>query len=523
MDRFRYGGYILFVCCTVLVVGCAVIAGWLFHISALTSILPGYTTMKFNTATCFILLSLSLFYYTGRFSPRWQSVSRWLAIAALILAALTLAQYVSGHNLGIDQLLVADWQSVAEGRPNPGRMSPFSTISFSILALALFNVSGGGKIYRLAVQWLLHLVTMVAFVAILGYLFNVPAFYRFSVFVSMALHTALAFFLLSIAVTLINPSYGVAGLFTGNRIGNVMARKMFLQMVVAILFLTVLRLLSHRYMVLSVEFGIALFSTSIITLSLFVIWSVAEQLNKIDLQKNEAESNLARVKTFLDSTPDPILVIDAIGAIRITNNKLEHVFGYNRQELSGHSFDLLLPQRFKADYEKQRLAIFSAPADTNLVVEIFVRKKNGDEFPVEVSFSRVESVDGLFIAVAIRDITVRRQVELDLKQSNERNRIFVEQAPNALAMFDTEMCYMAASRKWLEDYNLVGKNIIGRSHYEIFPEIGDDWKAIHRECLNGATNQTEEAPFERADGTLQWITWDVRPWYITAGQIGGLL
>jgi PAS domain S-box-containing protein len=121
------------------------------------------------------------------------------------------------------------------------------------------------------------------------------------------------------------------------------------------------------------------------------------------------------------------------------------------------------------------------------------------------------------------DITERKQAELELKNSNERNRIFVEQAPNALAMFDTEMRYMAASDKWLEDYNLLDKDIIGRSHYDIFPEIGEDWKTIHRECLQGAINKADEAPFERADGTLQWLTWDVRPWYVSAGQIGGLL
>ncbi|HEK20056.1 MAG: hypothetical protein C0191_00025 [Mucilaginibacter sp.] len=121
------------------------------------------------------------------------------------------------------------------------------------------------------------------------------------------------------------------------------------------------------------------------------------------------------------------------------------------------------------------------------------------------------------------DITDFKNKEILLKDSNERNRIFVEQAPNAIAMFDTQMCYLAASQKWLQDYHLVGKKIIGRSHYEIFPEIGEDWKQIHRDCLNGAINQCDEAGFERADGSVQWITWDVRPWYLAEKVIGGLL
>ena len=120
-------------------------------------------------------------------------------------------------------------------------------------------------------------------------------------------------------------------------------------------------------------------------------------------------------------------------------------------------------------------------------------------------------------------IDILNKAELELKESNKRNQIFIEQAPHAIAMFDKEMCYLAASRKWVIDYKLEGKEIVGLSHYDIFPEIGDDWKAIHQACLQGEINQCDEAPFERADGSFQWITWDVRPWYISESNIGGLI
>lgn len=121
------------------------------------------------------------------------------------------------------------------------------------------------------------------------------------------------------------------------------------------------------------------------------------------------------------------------------------------------------------------------------------------------------------------DITEQKKNERELKLSNERDSIFVQQSPNAIAMFDTEMRYMAASQQWYKDYKLEGKDIIGRSHYEIFPEIDEDWKKIHSDCLKGNINKCEEFYFERAGGGSQWITWDVRPWYITESLIGGLL
>lgn len=120
------------------------------------------------------------------------------------------------------------------------------------------------------------------------------------------------------------------------------------------------------------------------------------------------------------------------------------------------------------------------------------------------------------------DITEQKTYELALEASTEQSKLFIDEAPTAIAMFDTNMVYMAASKKWLEDYNLT-ESVIGKSHYEVFPEIGDDWKQIHQECLGGAVNICDEAVFERADGTRQWLTWEVKPWYKSQDEVGGLL
>lgn len=105
----------------------------------------------------------------------------------------------------------------------------------------------------------------------------------------------------------------------------------------------------------------------------------------------------------------------------------------------------------------------------------------------------------------------------------EYHKIFIEQTPTAIAMLDINMVYLAVSKRWLKDYSLEAHDVIGNSHYDIFPEIGDDWKENHRKCLQGAIDSCDEAPFQRADGSIQWIYWDVRPWYNTNGEIGGLL
>jgi PAS domain S-box-containing protein len=124
---------------------------------------------------------------------------------------------------------------------------------------------------------------------------------------------------------------------------------------------------------------------------------------------------------------------------------------------------------------------------------------------------------------ANQDITEHKQAEAALAERKEQLRLFVEHAPAAIAMFDTQMRYLAVSRRWREDFGLGQGEIKGLSHYELFPELPEHIKEVHRRCLAGAVERSEEAPFDRSDGTRQWLRWEARPWRNPAGQVAGIL
>ena len=91
-------------------------------------------------------------------------------------------------------------------------------------------------------------------------------------------------------------------------------------------------------------------------------------------------------------------------------------------------------------------------------------------------------------------------------------------------MFDRQMRYLSVSRRWLSDYDTFeASELQGLSHYEIFPEIPERWKAIHRRALAGEVVHGDNDRFDRADGSVQWLHWEVRPWYDASGDVAGIV
>ena len=121
------------------------------------------------------------------------------------------------------------------------------------------------------------------------------------------------------------------------------------------------------------------------------------------------------------------------------------------------------------------------------------------------------------------DVTDRRQAEHELRYTHARLEAFIKHAPAAVAMFDTEMRYVAHSDRWLQDYGLPDDSLVGRCHYDVFPEIPSHWKAKHKRVLAGATEHSPEEKFRRADGSVNTIRWEVRPWYLEDNTIGGMM
>jgi len=131
--------------------------------------------------------------------------------------------------------------------------------------------------------------------------------------------------------------------------------------------------------------------------------------------------------------------------------------------------------------------------------------------------------EGVIVRGTLMDITERKKAEDELKRNEQILKLFVKYSPAAIAMFDKEMKYIVVSNRFKLDYELGEKNIIGHSHYEIFPELKVEWKALHKRCLAGEILKADEEQFVQNSGSIGWLRWEIHPWYDKEGEIGGLI
>lgn len=218
-------------------------------------------------------------------------------------------------------------------------------------------------------------------------------------------------------------------------------------------------------------------------------------------------------------------------------------------------------------WDSKQILTFSAlqqrfhPDDREHVANIVVQSRsplNGGKFSLEhrvllpdqsIRWTRVQG-ETLFegqgaqrrpvrVVGSILDITEAKEHELQLRNLLEERaqnlsrlghahrliELFVKNAPAPIAMLDTKLRYLAVSDRWLKDYGIVEKKVIGRTHYDIFPEIlgMPEWLAIHQRCLAGESIKCDEDKFVRTDGRVEWLRWEILPWFDSENHQGGII
>ncbi|MDD2328782.1 MAG: PAS domain S-box protein [bacterium] len=242
-----------------------------------------------------------------------------------------------------------------------------------------------------------------------------------------------------------------------------------------------------------------------------------QETNYLLLQEKEENYR----KLFLDN-PQPMWIIDldTLGFMEVNNAALAQ-YGYSNKEFLNLSIEAIIHEE-NLPKILDELQKSGQPLLHNAGIRRHY-KKNGEIIDVEVTSHYLTYEGKRAILSMPHDITARKRAETKLMESEEKLSLFIQHAPAALAMFDCEMRYIAASKRWLEDNKVSLKEIIGTVHYDVVPDIPEEWKKIHQRGLNGEYIKNDDDKFLRQDGSVLFLKWEVRPWFNAEKEIGGII
>jgi PAS domain S-box-containing protein len=134
-----------------------------------------------------------------------------------------------------------------------------------------------------------------------------------------------------------------------------------------------------------------------------------------------------RFSTFLEAAPDAVVIIDQSGRIVRVNGQTEKMFGYDRDELLGQEVEMLMPERHRGGHRGQRSDFMAHPSTRPMgpAMDLWGVRKDGSEFPVEISLSPIPDREGILVASIVRDVTLRRQMEQELRNADRMKDEFL--------------------------------------------------------------------------------------------------
>jgi PAS domain S-box-containing protein len=234
--------------------------------------------------------------------------------------------------------------------------------------------------------------------------------------------------------------------------------------------------------------------------------SILKTNRDITHRKQEEE----KFRNLLESAPDAMVIVDRAGKIQLINAQTEKLFGYSRNELLGQQVELLVPQRFHGKHSTQRNDYSHSPRPRAMGagLDLYGRRKDGTEFPVEISLSPLETGEGTLISSAIRDVSERKRTAEALKASEERLQTTVEAAQ--LGVWDLDLTTDRAFRSLRHDQIFGYESLqpawgaeIALSH--VVPEDRDLFRASLAEAIE-TNGFSIECRINRAgDRSLRWI------------------
>ncbi|MFA6133488.1 MAG: PAS domain S-box protein [Phycisphaerae bacterium] len=248
------------------------------------------------------------------------------------------------------------------------------------------------------------------------------------------------------------------------------------------------------------------------------MWAIVRDITERKRMEEELERSARQWQTTFDGVSSAVCLMDAKARIIRCNDATAKLVGKRADQCLGLTCCELLHG------SKHPIADCPLARACRSLRREITELRIGQQW-IEVTVDPLAAKDGSFASAVhiVTDITDRKRAEEALRKRDEIIRYILKYDPNAIAVFDLGLHYIAVSERYLHDYGVKEENIIGKHHYEVFPEIPQKWKDVHQRCLAGAVERNNDDSFQRPDGSITYNRWECRPWYREDGTIGGIV
>jgi len=223
-----------------------------------------------------------------------------------------------------------------------------------------------------------------------------------------------------------------------------------------------------------------------------------------------------------NASPIGIVVEDLSGQPLFVNPAFCKMLGFTEEELRAkHCVDFSPAEDAEKDWVLfQQL---KAQKIDHYQLEKRYFKRDGSLMWGRLSISRFEAGPSRLVIAMVEDITDKRAAQEAVRSREELLTTFVRNVPAGVAMFDRDMRYMQVSDRWCDDHAIDRSLVLGRSHYDVIPDLPERWRAMHQRGLAGEMLQAEEDRWDREGGNTLWLRWEICPWKTSSGVVGGIL
>ena len=496
-----------------ILLGLLVMIGWWSNNAFLKSVVTGLPVMKFNTALCFVLVGAALALRSVSPKTSYQALATRIgqAIAVLVLgiSGTTLAEHFFFVSLAIDQLFITE----ISRETYPGRMVLTTALAFFFLGVSLVLLDARRPLSRKTSQIAALAANLLGFWGVLDVVLD-----PFTSTTGVAAHTAFGLWLFSFGVLARGSGTGLLRTLSSHAAGGHVARRLVPAALGVPLLVGMVRWNGLHLLGAEIRTSVMiLISTAL--LAAVALWTAAG-LDRLDRARRSME---ARFRGLLESAPDPIIVVNSGGAIVVVNGQTESLFGYRRDELLGQPIEILLPQRFAAAHAQHVRNFFRAPGVRSIGRggELVARRKDGTEFPAEISLGPFDSEDGVLVSCAVRDISERLGLQERLR-SNER-RLALAMKAGRSGTFDWEI--PSNVNYWSPEIEEIYGVAPGGFHgtYEgweelLLPEDLEAARAAVADSMRTGSLATEWRIRRRSDGEVRWINAQAQVFFDEAGH-----